>query len=180
MVLYPNLTNSFWTRRCGHAPELFREQPRRMTFKTENTGIVPWMIPIRKWRSLFVKPAIRFVQTRKRPLTWWQEIKKKIQTARLGLFEENRRRSALQVSHNLAARRPLQQLMQARLCWPSSSWRAIAIPPTSTKTLTEFGNCQNHPQQQCAPLMGSQRKRTVWRSIRNEFNNSKSAHRGRQ
>ena len=35
----------------------------------EPTGIVPRMIPIPKWSSLFVRPALQLTQTGRRPLT---------------------------------------------------------------------------------------------------------------
>ena len=71
-VLCQNLTNFVWIRRCGHAPEPFREHPGTMTSKTGNPlGIVLGMIPISKWSSLFVRPAIQLNQIRRKPLTVW-------------------------------------------------------------------------------------------------------------
>ena len=35
----------------------------------------------------------------------------------------------------------LRHLKQTTFCWPFSSWRATATPPTSTTTLTKFQNC---------------------------------------
>ena len=54
----------------GRSAEPFREYPATMTEKTENQlGIVPGLMPIRKWNFLFVGQAIQLTLTQKRPLT---------------------------------------------------------------------------------------------------------------
>ena len=63
-------TNFSETHKYGHSPEPFWEHPGTMTWKTGNQlGIVPRMIPVLKWSSLPVGPAIQLIHTRKKPPT---------------------------------------------------------------------------------------------------------------
>ena len=71
-------------------------------------------------------------------------------------FTENERRRAPQVSHNSAMRTPLGKRKQTRFCWPLSSWRASATPPTSRKTLTKIQKCLSPSRQQCPRSTGNQ------------------------
>ena len=53
--------------------------------------------------------------------TWWQEFTKKSPTAPLVHPQESRKRTALQVNPNSAAKTPLRRLKQAKFCWHFSS-----------------------------------------------------------
>ena len=74
-----------------------------------------------------------------------------------GHFQEHKRRSAPQVIPSFAKKTPLRKLKQTRFCWPPSSWRPTATPPTSTTTLTEFHNCLSPSRQKCPFSTGIQR-----------------------
>ena len=100
-------------------------------------------VTMTRWQEFNKRFAIVF--------TWWQELKKTFPVAPLDFPQEIKGRRVLQVTHHFAVRIPLRNVKQTRFCWLFSSWRATAIAPTSTTTLTKFQNCLNPSRQQCPP-----------------------------
>ena len=90
-----------------------------------------------------------------RRLTWWQEFTKKLPTAPLAHLQESRKRTALQVNLNSAAKTPLKRLRQTKFCWHFSSWQTTIVLQISITILTEFPNCQSHLRQRCQRLTGN-------------------------
>ena len=67
---------------------------------------------------------------------------------------ESRKRTALQVNRNFAAKIPLRQLRQTKFCWPFSSWQITLILRIFTIISTYSLNCQSHRPQQSPRLTG--------------------------
>ena len=151
-----------------------------MTWKTGNQlGIFPRVIPIPKWNSLPIGQTILLTLTHKRPLKCWQELKKGFPFAPLGPLQENKRRRAPLVSHNLALRIALQQL-KITFFNPSAVGEQDTIRPTFTKTLTGAQNGRNPSLHQGPSSLGNKKTWTVWKFIPNELAISQSPHGTRQ
>ena len=72
-------------------------------------------------------------------------------------LQGSRRKTALPVNHNSAAKIPLRRSKQTKFCWPFSSWQITTILRTSKTTSTEFSSCQSHYRQRCPRSTGKLR-----------------------
>ena len=166
------------TQKFRLVTQLFPEYPGATIQKTGNwLGIFPKTIPVPKWCFLPVTWKFETIQSRKNLNTWWQDYKRRFPTAPLGLRQENQRRRAPQVSHNLAVTTPLWQLKKTRFCWPSNNWWLTVFLPILTTTSIESRKCPNPSQRQCPHLTEKQKKiQIVGRSVLNKFDNPQSTH----
>ena len=112
----------------GITPEASRRRPGMCLVKTrERMRMTPRVTLILKqaYSPLFEKTATTWRQESKGRVqlvrTWWQEFTKKLCTAHLAHLPESRKRTALQVNLNFAAKLPLRQLKQTKFCWRFSS-----------------------------------------------------------
>ena len=109
------------------------------------------MILILKWVPLWDNLHKKYA--RERLSTRWQEFRKKIFMAPIGIHQENKGSRFNSRPQFRSENNPVT-IKQAKFCWVFNDWRSSATLLVFKIFPVEFSNYSNYSQRECPPLTG--------------------------